>query len=87
MAPELNSKRYEPGDKYRSPFMPDSIRHPVCIWLPAFAGMTCIDLCNCRVDKNVLFLLPNMPDRYLPVNLINLIAAILTEQSKGRLLS
>jgi len=35
-----NSTFINPAIKYASPVMPDLIRHPGFVWIPAFAGMT-----------------------------------------------
>ena len=41
----------EPAIHYTNSVMPDLIRHPVSVWIPAFAGMTTVCIFNCRVNK------------------------------------
>ena len=40
----------KPAINYTNSVMPDLIRHPVVVWIPAFAGMTTVCIFNCRVN-------------------------------------
>ena len=41
----------KPAINYTNSVMPDLIRHPVAVWIPAFAGMTTVCIFNCRVNS------------------------------------
>jgi hypothetical protein len=47
---ETRQNMINPANKYRSSVMPDPILHPVYVWIPAFAGMTCFGNYNRRIS-------------------------------------